>query len=134
MSRFVVKLFVLCGLGLVVAVSAASLVASPAEAQQAQRQAARSRAPQHPKVDFDIPCAECHTRRTPAVVEQWQQSKHSPNVGCFICHGDGEVEFNPKPDTSSCMTCHAARVEDMRRAPVQNCFACHNSHRLKFHR
>jgi hypothetical protein len=88
----------------------------------------------HPRVDFTQGCAECHTRRTPAVVEQWQQSRHNPNVGCFICHGDGEVEFNAKPNTDSCMTCHAAKAEDMARAPVQNCFACHNSHRLKFHR
>jgi hypothetical protein len=114
------------------ALSVTSCAVAPATAQEA-RSPRRVVAQQHPKVDFDIPCAECHSRRTPAVVEQWQQSKHSPNVGCFICHGDGEVEFNPKPNTNSCMTCHAAKVEDMRRAPVQDCFACHNSHRLKFH-
>jgi hypothetical protein len=114
------------------ALSVTSWGVAPATAQEA-RSPRRVVAQQHPKVDFDIPCAECHSRRTPAVVEQWQQSKHSPNVGCFICHGDGEVEFNPKPNTNSCMTCHAAKVEDMRRAPVQDCFACHNSHRLKFH-
>jgi hypothetical protein len=133
MLHFISKLVVLCGLGLGIAVSAVSFDPAPAGAQQPP-QGARARVAQHPKVDFDIPCAECHARQTPEVVEQWQQSKHSPNVGCVICHGDGEVEFNPQPTTDSCMTCHAAKVEDMRRAPVQNCFACHNSHRLKFHR
>jgi hypothetical protein len=115
------------------ALSASLCAAAPAAAQQA-RGAARAVAKQHPKVDFTIPCQECHARRTPVVVEQWQQSRHSPNVGCFLCHGDGEVEFHARPTTQSCVTCHAAKVEDMQRAPVKDCFACHNSHRLKFHR
>jgi hypothetical protein len=133
MYPYVIRLLVLCGLGFAAACSHASLAARPAEAQQAG-QAARGRAVQHPKVDFAIPCAECHAQQTPEVVEQWQQSRHSPNVGCFICHGDGEVEFHLQPTTESCMTCHAAKLEDMRRAPVRDCFACHNGHSLKFHR
>lgn len=87
----------------------------------------------HPKVDFSVPCQDCHARRTPVVVQQWQESRHAPNVGCFLCHGDGEVEFHARPSTQSCATCHSRKVEDMERAPVRDCFACHNSHRLKFH-
>jgi hypothetical protein len=133
MSRGTVIRSAMLGAIFVAAVlSVTSCAVAPATAQEA-RGPQRTVVQQHIEVDFDIPCAECHSRRTPAVVQQWQESKHSPNVGCFICHGDGEVEFNPKPNTNSCMTCHAAKVEDMRRAPVQNCFACHNSHRLKFH-
>jgi hypothetical protein len=119
-------------------VAAAALFASFCAAAPSAAQQARGATPavekQHPKVDFDVPCQECHTRRTPTVVRQWQESRHSPNVGCFICHGDGEVEFHAKPSTQSCMSCHSAKVEDMPRAPVRDCFACHNSHRLKFHR
>jgi hypothetical protein len=97
-----------------------------ADQQQPPRQ-------KHPKVDFTQTCVECHTRRTPQSTEAWVQSAHSPNVGCFICHGDAETDFVAKPDNTSCMTCHAAKAAAMERAQVPTCFTCHDGHRLKFH-
>ncbi len=33
-------------------------------------------------------CVECHTKESPAVVEQWAMSKHAEKgVGCLDCHG-----------------------------------------------
>jgi hypothetical protein len=96
---------------------------------------ADQQAPQkkHPKVDFTQTCVECHTRRTASRVEAWKQSSHSPNVGCYVCHGDPETDFIAKPTTTACMSCHAAKAAAMERANVATCFTCHDGHRLKFH-
>ena len=38
--------------------------------------------------DASRACDECHTQQTPAIVQQWGDSKHyRGNIGCFECHG-----------------------------------------------
>ena len=38
--------------------------------------------------DESAGCNECHKQQTPAIVQQWGDSKHfRANVGCFECHG-----------------------------------------------
>ncbi|NIQ08868.1 MAG: hypothetical protein GWO08_02665, partial [Gammaproteobacteria bacterium] len=33
-------------------------------------------------------CVECHIIKTPAAVQQWQESAHAPKIGCEDCHGE----------------------------------------------
>jgi len=88
----------------------------------------------HPKVDFSKPCADCHRSISPAAVKDWEAGAHgSANVGCFICHGDGEVEFTVRPSPEKCYTCHSEKAVDSERMPEGGCFACHSGHRLTFH-
>ena len=100
----------------------------PARADQVAEQE------RHPRVDFSIGCAECHEEQTPAAVEAWQASAHGEqSVRCFVCHGDGEVEFTVSPKTETCYSCHSEKEADTARMPAQSCFSCHDGHSLKFH-
>lgn len=62
-------------------------------------------------------CIDCHKKRTPNIVSDWQLSKHSQNgIACSTCHGEkhqseadvSKVEI-PSPET--CKTCHPDQVE-----------------------
>lgn len=89
---------------------------------------------QHIEVDFSQSCTECHTQMTPDIVETWQGSAHGQtNVKCYVCHGDGEVEFYPDGTDERCTGCHSNREVDFSDAPVESCFDCHNGHSLTFH-
>jgi len=89
----------------------------------------------HTKVDWNQSCEECHQTKTPKVVSKWKFSKHGDaNVGCFICHGDGEEEFYSKPKSDRCITCHSSQDVDFKRIKVTSCFFCHVGHSLKFHK
>lgn len=88
----------------------------------------------HPEVDFTLSCLDCHRDMTPDITSEWEKGMHGQvNVGCFICHGDGEVKFYAKPGDDTCMTCHSAQETDFSNLEVSNCFSCHNGHNLKFH-
>ncbi|MFB3814335.1 MAG: multiheme c-type cytochrome [Terriglobales bacterium] len=66
-------------------------------------------------------CVDCHTRRTPGIVTDWKQSKHSTGgIGCDTCHGDQhktETDFLqakiPTPDT--CAQCHDQQVAQFKK-------------------
>ena len=89
---------------------------------------------QHPDVDFSLTCLECHTDMTPAVVDEWQSGMHGEvNVKCYVCHGDGEVEFYPSGSDDGCIGCHSPQEVDFDAVPVSSCYDCHNGHSLKFH-
>ena len=50
----------------------------------------------HQDEDFSMSCSECHLDITPEIYADWQGSGHGKmNYGCYICHGDGDVEFYP---------------------------------------
>lgn len=88
----------------------------------------------HPEADFSISCLECHQEVTPEVTQEWNEGQHGlVNVGCFVCHGDGEVEFYPKPTSFNCIGCHSANEVDFSKTEATNCFSCHDGHDLKFH-
>ncbi len=88
----------------------------------------------HMKVDFSQSCTECHTEMTPDVVAVWQESRHGEtSVKCYVCHGDGEVEFSANGDDERCSGCHGDKVVDFAKAPGDRCFDCHDGHSLKFH-
>jgi hypothetical protein len=66
-------------------------------------------------------CIDCHTRVTPAIVNDWKQSKHSEaNIVCDTCHGDQHttsIDFAkakiPTPDT--CDQCHGDPVAQFKK-------------------
>ncbi len=104
---------------------------SPVTGGEAPRPQARA---DHPAVDFSVTCLECHETMTPQVVGDWEEGSHGlVNVGCYICHGDGEVEFHAKPSSESCLSCHSRKAVDFESLPVDGCFGCHSGHRLTFH-
>lgn len=89
----------------------------------------------HTEVDFTISCKECHSETTPDVYEAWKSSKHGlMNFGCYMCHGDGQEEFSPKPGSGTCVGCHSPQDTDFSKLSVKNCFDCHDGHTLKFHK
>ena len=65
-------------------------------------------------------CVECHSQKTPGIVADWQNSKHSKSgVSCENCHGDAHQAADdaarakiPTPET--CGQCHAQRVEEFK--------------------
>jgi uncharacterized CHY-type Zn-finger protein len=100
-------------------------------AQQAQAEAVPQK---HADVDFSVSCLECHQETTPEPVAEWSAGMHGQvNVGCFICHGDGEAEFYAKPADDGCVTCHSAKEVDFSRLEATSCFSCHGGHSLKLH-
>jgi hypothetical protein len=116
-------------IGVALLVTASIAVCLPALGQQKS-----SKLPVHPAVDWSLSCVECHERETPAVTRDWLKGKHGEvNIGCFVCHGDGEVEFQPKPGGERCASCHASQEVNFAALPVKTCFFCHAGHTLKFH-
>ena len=67
-----------------------------------------------------VQCVECHKKVTPAIVSDWQLSKHSQNdIDCAVCHGDEHTSAEdvakvkiPTPET--CALCHEAQVEQFK--------------------
>ncbi len=89
----------------------------------------------HPKVNFSVSCVECHTNVTPDIVKEWKSSKHGEmNFGCYMCHGDGQQEFYPRPGSDRCISCHGDHAVDFSKTKATNCFDCHQGHTLKFHK
>lgn len=88
----------------------------------------------HIDVDYSISCMECHAEETPEVTKEWKESAHGVmNFGCYMCHGDGQEEFYPKPETERCISCHSDQEVSNSTVAVNNCFDCHQGHTLKFH-
>lgn len=60
-------------------------------------------------------CVNCHEKVTPAVVEDWQRSKHSTNmVSCLLCHGaehssEKDVDKAAPVRPELCIMCHDAQ-------------------------
>ncbi len=104
-------------------------------AWQLQANDGRKQTEKHPDVDFSISCVECHQEVTPDIVKEWKSTKHGMmNFGCYMCHGDGQVEFKVKPDTDNCLNCHTGEPVDASKGGNTNCFSCHKPHDLKFHK
>jgi hydroxylamine dehydrogenase len=66
-------------------------------------------------------CVECHSKQTPNIVADWQQSRHSQlGIGCDACHGDAHTTAAdaakakiPTPDT--CAQCHEQQVAQFKK-------------------
>jgi len=66
-------------------------------------------------------CIDCHKKLTPAIVVDWELSKHSKNdVTCSACHGEGHTSASDvskvitiTPDV--CAECHEDRVAEYKK-------------------
>jgi hypothetical protein len=66
---------------------------------------------------FSDTCVDCHKKKQPNIVIDWELSKHSQmDVGCSTCHGEdhqSDTDFAnvniPTPET--CTECHETQVE-----------------------
>ena len=88
----------------------------------------------HIEVDYSISCMECHQEETPEQTNEWRESAHGVmNFGCYMCHGDGEEEFYPRPGSEKCISCHSDNEVEFEKIPLNDCFDCHQGHSLQFH-
>ncbi len=74
-------------------------------------------------------CSTCHK----AVYEQWKASPHAANgIECTMCHGETTAkDFAGKPGLSTCETCHADQVAQLKTDPFmkgRTCVNCHQAH------
>lgn len=108
--------------------------ALPAAGSGAEESPPPQEQPRHEEVDWSMSCVECHRDFTPESTAEWEKGKHGQvNVGCFICHGDGVESFAPKPDNTSCATCHDDKFAASESSVANDCFSCHGGHTLRFH-
>ena len=67
-------------------------------------------------------CVSCHAEETPAIVKQWEASKHSKSgVKCYVCHMAAEKDpagaehhgfhVTATVGIKSCEGCHPAQLE-----------------------
>lgn len=125
-------LLILFGIGSLFLLFACAQNEALRTSEQASAQPASAK---HPEVDFSTSCYECHLNASPEIVAKWETGKHGQvNVGCFVCHGDGEEEFFAKPQGERCIGCHSAKEVNFAALPVKTCFGCHGGHDLKFHK
>lgn len=89
---------------------------------------------EHPDVEFDVSCNDCHAEETPEVYAAWESGVHGDvNIKCFICHGDGTETFTLKPPVETCRGCHDTAFPAFEASGQESCFSCHDHHTLQFH-
>ncbi len=115
---------------------AAVLLALPLALPAAAAPAAGKGAPRHPDVaavQAVEDCHECHRRKTPAVVTEWEAGPHGVGmVKCLVCHGSTGLDFTRAGRPDGCAGCHAAEVASVTpaRGKPTACFSCHAPHAL----
>ncbi|GEM_PF-3590811 len=112
------------------------LQSAPAAAKPQPKQMNQAQEPEkHEEADFSVGCVECHQEETPEEVQDWSMGMHGQvNVGCFVCHGDGEEEFYSEPTGEQCISCHSGYFREVANSGEEfTCFTCHDGHTLKFH-
>ncbi|MGB0063773.1 MAG: cytochrome c3 family protein [Terracidiphilus sp.] len=120
MNSFSARIF---GLALLVFLVSAIAV-QPAMAQQDQAKHIF-----HRLIPAGDTCATCHK----AVWDQWKASPHAANgVECTVCHGETTAkDFAAVPALSTCESCHADQVAQLKSDPFMNgrtCVSCHQAH------
>ncbi|MCL1980574.1 MAG: multiheme C-type cytochrome [Proteobacteria bacterium] len=76
-----------------------------------------------------IDCAQCHAEVTPALHQEWYDSRHGmATVKCYQCHGTFET-FRLTPSRQVCGSCHAKMLQ---KCPQDKpCWQCHIPHSFK---
>lgn len=85
-------------------------------------------------------CYGCHAKATPAVAQQWYESKHGITlVRCQTCHGmpdgQGAFQFTRTPGPDTCARCHSLAIQRMEAkfGATGNCVSCHPYHQSAMH-
>jgi hypothetical protein len=83
--------------------------------------------PSAPTPEQNKACADCHHKTSPALVMEWERSKHSKNqVGCLDCHGADPTKVGAWKHQGAwittlvtpkdCAQCHEPEVEQFSRS------------------
>ena len=120
MNRFYARMFGFVLFGFLVL----ALAVQPAFAQQDQAKHVH-----HRLIPAGDTCATCHK----AISDQWKASPHAANgVECTVCHGETTApDFAGMPALSTCETCHADQVAQVKSDPFmkgKTCVSCHQAH------
>jgi len=80
-------------------------------------------------------CSNCHK----VIFDQWKASPHGANgVECTTCHGETTAQdFAGTPALSTCDTCHADQVAQLKSDPFmkgKTCVSCHQAHAFVEHK
>jgi len=107
-----------------------AVAAQPAMAQQEQAKHIF-----HRLIPPGDTCATCHK----AIWDQWKASPHAANgVECTVCHGETTApDFAGTPALSTCGTCHADQVAQLKSDPFmkdRTCVTCHQAHTFVEHK
>ena len=85
-------------------------------------------------------CYGCHRKVTPAVAQDWYESKHGVVlVRCQTCHGQpdgrGAVPFTREPGVDVCAACHSVAIDKMTalHGRRDDCATCHPQHERPVH-
>lgn len=85
-------------------------------------------------------CYGCHMKATPAVAQNWYESKHGMIlVRCQTCHGmpdgQGSLQFTRSPGTETCARCHSLAINRMEEkfGKRGDCNSCHPFHQSAMH-
>ncbi len=122
--------FVLLLIGLFIGLINFAVCTTVLEAKESKKVKAKKHPPIEAEMITEDPlvCLSCHQKQA----KEWEGSIHGINqVRCFICHGDLEKRFEPKPSPLNCVACHAEKVDDLKKAKIKTCFQCHNGHTLE---
>jgi hypothetical protein len=106
-----------------------AIAIQPANAQQDQATHVH-----HRLIPAGDTCATCHK----AVYDQWKASAHGAGgVECTVCHGETTAQdFAGAPGLSTCGTCHAERVAQLKSDSFmkgKTCMTCHQLHTFLAH-
>jgi hypothetical protein len=92
----------------------------------ARRPRAEREQPTPALVEATGKCAECHRHETPAIVAQYERSKHATSgVNCLECHrpapGQDPLDHNgftitKTPTSKNCASCHAGEYDQFTRS------------------
>jgi hypothetical protein len=112
--------------GVFVAVIIATALIVAAFIVNGRRPRAETQQPSAANVRASGKCAECHSRETPAIVHEYEMSRHAARgINCLDCHGAGEGQEKvdhrgfllAKTLTSAnCAKCHAAQYRQFLRS------------------
>jgi cytochrome c553 len=96
----------------------------------------------HPDAPEELAdCVACHSKTTPQVVTDWNESKHGVVlVKCAVCHGEpdgsGSRAFTASPDPQTvCASCHDPALQRMQAkyGLAAECVSCHPHHQNSMH-
>lgn len=112
--------------GVFIAVLIAATLLAGAFILNSRRPRVETQQPNAASVRATGKCAECHERETPAIVHEFEMSRHAAKgVNCFDCHQavEGQQKYDHRgftltktPTAANCARCHATQYRQFLRS------------------